>query len=137
MPWTRTGRSAPSAKRPRPELTTEDSDAPSGRDIFKGFFEMELRLERPHPPATRISVTQRCNAFINFCDKELPFLRRIDATCCLLIVAWIYTKRARLEFTEYTATTLFLFLHLACAYCTYSSTSSSQNHQSTYDLRGR
>ena len=117
LPFGRNGRGTVH-KRARTELTTEDSDAPSGRDIFKGFFETELRLERIPPPATRATIAQQRNAFIKFCDKELRFLQEMDATCCLLIVAWIYTKRAKLDMSEYTPTTLFLFLHLACAYCT-------------------
>lgn len=117
LPFGRNGRGTVH-KRTRTELTTEDSDAPSGRDIFKGFFETELRLERIPPPATRATIAQQRNAFIKFCDKELRFLQEMDATCCLLIVAWTYTKRAKLEMSEYTPTTLFLFLHLACAYCT-------------------
>ena len=112
------GRSSVKQKRPHTELT-EDSDAPSGRDIFKGFFEKELLLEKIPPPMTRANIAQRRNAFINFCDAELQFLQSIDATCCLLIVAWIYARRVRLEISEFTPTNLFLFLHLACTYCAH------------------
>lgn len=105
------------SKRKRVQDTTEDSDAVAGQDIFKGIFEIELAMGKYSRPSTRASIAECREAFIRLCDKELEFLQRIDASCCLLIVSWIYTRRAHLERSEYTSTTLFLALHLACMYC--------------------
>lgn len=105
-------------KRARLIDTTEDSDAHTARDSFKGFIETELTLLHSARPSTRAALASKREAFIRTCDREMAFLQRIDATSCMMIVSWIYSLRARLEVHEYTTVTMCLALHIAYAYCT-------------------
>ncbi len=65
------------------------------------LFESDMRFLADRPctraikRADKNALAAKREAFIRFCEREHDFLRKIDASCCLLVICWIYTRRTR------------------------------------------